>query len=60
MYPLFKYCSMQVNHPCVLKTYPLTDKCLRGMDWNIHRKKAWCIRRAREVVFLVGEKTLEA
>ena len=23
-----------------VKTYPLTDKCLRGMKWNIHRKEA--------------------
>ena len=22
-----------------VKTYPLTDKCLRGMDCNIRRKK---------------------
>ena len=43
-----------------VKTYPLSDMCLRGMEWNIHSKEAWCIRRAREVVSFLGKNTLEA
>ena len=37
--PMFQVLQHAGESPMEVKTYPLTDKCLREMDCNIRRKK---------------------
>ena len=47
--------------PClwVLTTHPPTAKCHRGVERKICREKLQQIKRAGEILFLVGDKLLE-
>ena len=37
--PMFQVLQYAGESHMDVKTHPLTDKCLREMDWNIRRKK---------------------